>query len=360
MNTPARFLALIPIAALTVTSGCGRSEPELAVTGRVPISVQVAEVELVSENRPIEVRGIVQPARQAIVSSRTMGPVVALNVRAGDVVAKGRVLLEIQPQVSDGQLSQAEGALAQANAALALAERNFHRFEALHAENAAADLELDMARMQYDQAKGAVAQAEGAVTTAASIAEDSEVRAPFDARVVATMAEVGDLAAPGRPLVQVEALGGQQIWLVVREGDISRVALGDPVNVEIDAHRNLGVIPGTIVEIVPSADPATHTFTVKVGLGGAKVDSGFSGRAVIAGDVTQRLVIPASAVHRRGGLELVVVRADDGVARTRAVTTGAMLDDGRVEILSGLEAADVVAVDAPGPLADGTPLEVVR
>jgi len=360
MNTPARFLTLIPMVALTLTAACGHDEPEQAGTALVPLQVQVTEVERVSAERPIEVRGIVQPTRQAAISSRAMGPVVALYVRPGDVVSKDHTLLEIQPQASEGQLSQAEGARAQAGAALALAERNFHRFEALHAEHAASDLELDMARMQYEQARGAVEQAEGAVKTAASISDDSKVKAPFAARVTATMVEVGDLAAPGRPLVQVETIGGQQIWLVVREGDVSRVAIGDTVNVEIDARPDLGIISGKVVEIVPSADSATHTFTVKVGLGNATIASGLSGRAVISGDVTDRLVVPASAVHRRGGLELVVVRADDGTARTRAVTTGAAQEDGLIEVLSGLNEGEIVAVNAPGPVADGTTLEVER
>jgi len=359
MNARNRSLAiLVPIIVMTLSFGCGHDEPHQADGNLEPVAVATVEVEVVSDARPIGVRGIVQPTRQSMISSRAMGPVVALRVRAGDTVSKGQTLLEIQPAQSDGQLAQAEGALAQAKAALSLSQRNFQRFEALHAENAASDLELDMARMQYEQATGAVAQAKGAVQTASSVADESKVRAPFAARVVTTMVEVGDLAAPGRPLVQLESIGGQQIWLAVRESDITRVSKGDEINVEIDSRLDLGVLRGTVEEIVPSADPATHTFTVKVGLGDAGIPSGLAGRAVISGDRTDRLVLPISAVHRRGGLELVVVRADDGTARTRAVTTGGTLEDGRIEVLSGLRRGDSVATNAPGPVADGTPLEV--
>jgi hypothetical protein len=115
-----------------------------------------------------------------------------------------------------------------------------------------------------------------------------------------------------------------------------------------------------VVEIVPSADPATHTLTIKVDLGDVDVASGFSGRAVIDGDVSERLIVPVSAVHRRGGLELVVVRAPDGTARTRAVTTGGSLAGGMIEILTGLDERDIVVVEAAGPVADGTPLELSR
>ena len=100
--------------------------------------------------------------------------------------------------------------------------------------------------------------------------------------------------------------------------------------------------------------------TVKVDLGDLAIPSGFSGRATITGDVSERLVVPDSAVHRRGGLELVVVRAEDGTARTRAVTTGGVLANGRIEVLSGVDAGEAVVTDAPGPVADGTPLEISR
>ena len=347
----------LAVAALGLTA-CGHDEPKTANADLQPLGVVVAEVERITEAKPIEVRGVVQPARQAAVSSRAMGPVVKLNARAGSTVAKNQVLLEIQPEAAAGQLGQARGALAQAEAALALAERNFTRFEALHADNAASELELDMARMQYDQAKGAVEQAEGAVRAASTVADESTVRAPFAARIVETMVDVGDLAAPGRPLVRIESLEGQQMWLSVREGDIGRVGVGDPIEVRLDAREDLGAIAGEIREIVPSGDPATHTFTVKIGLGQVDVPSGFSGRATISGDSIDRLIVPLGAVHRRGGLELVIVRAADGSARTRAVTTGSIVSDDRIEILSGLDAGESVVVNAPGPVADGTPLEL--
>ena len=358
--SPSKILTVATLSCtLLAAAACGRSEGERAEVSLEPVQARVTAVDRVREGKPIEVYGIVQPGRQSFVSTRVVGPVVEVKVVAGDVVAKGQPLVVIQPQMIEGQVSQAKGALAQAEAALALAEKNYQRFSRLHEQNAASDLELDMARMQYERAKGAVKQAKGAVATASAVADDAVVRAPFPARVVDKLVEVGDLAAPGRPLVRLESLSGRQIWLTVREADISRVAEGQTLKVRFDNRADLGWVDGVVREIVPAADPATHTFTVKVSLLDVDVPSGLSGRAALPGDVIERLVVPASAVHRRGGLELVVVRAEDGTARTRAVTTGATLPDGRVEILSGLSGEEQVAVDLPGPVADGTPLEVV-
>lgn len=354
------LVIFVPAVLVALAVGCGGDKPAHTRAELEPLQVTTAEVEASSGARDIEVRGIVQPARRAAVSSRVMGPVVALHVNAGSEVSKGQLLLEIEPEAAQGRLAQSAGALAQTQAALALAERNFERFKALHADNAAAEQELDMARMQYEQATGAVEQAQGAVLTAASVAEESDVRAPFAARVVATMVEVGDMAAPGRPLVELESLGRQQIWLAVRESDISRLSENDPIEVRFDSRPDLGVVTATVEEIVPSADPATHTFTVKADLGATDVPSGLSGRARISGDTVDLIAVPATAVHQRGGLELVVIRAADGSARTRAVTTGKTLAGGRIEILSGLNQGELVVLDAPGPVTDGTPLETAR
>jgi len=352
---PAVVLAL----SLAVLAACGGEDPESVASSGTAISVHTVEASLIQGRQQIEVRGVVHPLRQAFVSSRVSGPVVAVHVAAGDRVQEGAVLLEIQPETSQGQLAEAGGALSQAEAALSLAERNYQRFQALYEEDAASELELDQARMHYEQAKGALSRARGGVRSAEAMAAEAVVRAPFRARVVDTMVEVGDLATPGRPLAQVESLEGQQIWLVVGERDISRLAVDQEVTVRIDARPDLGTMSGRVDEIIPTADPATHSFNVKVDLEGVQVPSGLSGRATIEGEQVARIGIPVDAVHRRGGLELVVVRAQDGTARTHAVTTGGRLDGDLVEILSGLEPGDEIVVDAPGPVADGTPLEVV-
>lgn len=360
MNTNKYILSsLTLLAALLLTAGCG-SDPEATPTELPPVTAELAAVELVTESRTIELFGTVQPARQATVSSRVSGPVTAVKVAPGDTVRKGQTLLEIEPDSIEGQVSQAQGALSQAQAALALTEKNFNRYQELHKKNAASEVELDMARMQYEQALGAVTQAEGAVQTASSVAGEAKVTAPFNARVVEKMAEVGDMAAPGRPLIRLESRSGSQVRLTVREADIRRVSLGQTIEVSLDARPDLGRIEGTVDEIAAAADPATHTFTVKVGLPDDPAATGASGRGYLAGDAVERLAVPAAAVHARGGLELVVICGEDGKTRTRAVITGRPLNDGRVEILSGLSEGEEALLGLHGPVPDGSPVEVVK
>lgn len=340
-------LTLTLAAALTLAAGgCGGGHDEPAGTAAPAVRAASAPVERLTAAGAIELQGTVAAERTASVSARVMAMVTALHVAAGDAVSRGQLLLEIDPQVARGQLAQARGALGQATAALALAERNLERFEALAATNAASELELDLARMQHDQARSAVEQAEGAVAAASAVAADSRVTAPFAGRVARTLVEVGDLAAPGRPLVSIESATGRRLRLRVPESLMarSRLASGDRLRARIDARPELGDLEAVVVEVAPGADPVSHTFEVELELDGADLASGLAGRAWLPGESRELVAAPRDAVLRRGGMSLVVLVTDDGLAESRAVTLGEELAEGRVEVLSGLAGGETVLV----------------
>ncbi len=340
-----RIAAAAALATGLVAGACGEHEPERSGSEAPVVRAGLAQAERIQTAVPVELFGTVEAERTAAVSARVMAMVTAVRVRAGERVRQGQLLLEIDPQAAHGQLTQAQGALAQAEAALALAARNFERFRALAETDAASELELDLARMQYEQAQGAVEQARGAVAAASSVASDSQVVAPFHGRVMRRMVEVGDLAAPGRPLLMLESDGARRLRLSVPESLAAGPGLaeGDALPVAIDARPDLGRLQGTVVERTPGADPASHSFEVKLLLPVEDLATGTAGRAWIAGAVQSRVVVPAAAVVWQGGLPLVVVMGEDGVAASRVVTLGATVD-GRLEVLSGLAGGETVLV----------------
>ena len=342
-----------------VAAGCGHSDKGVSSVTPAPVAARVEKVERVEVPQWVEVYGTTEADRQTAVSSRVMATVTSVPVKEGQSVAAGAVLVLIDPETARGQEAQARGALAQAEAAHSLASRNLQRFEALAAKGAASQLELDMARMQAEQAAGAVEQANGAVSAAASVARESRVVAPFAGRVVRRMVEAGDLAAPGRPLVVLESEAGRRFAAMVPESVVAAagLAIGAAVPVRIDSRPDLGEIGGTVVEKTPGADPMSHTFEVKVELPDVAVASGAAGRARIATGHRVTLTVPASAVLKVGGLDLVVVRDDAATARSRAVVIGQSLPDGRLEVLSGLAGGESVLVELAAVPADGAPVE---
>lgn len=334
------------VAAGLVVSACHRKSPAGHDAEPVVVRGRTATAERLERPLEVEIFGTVEAERTAAVSARVMAMVTAVAARAGDRVERGQMLLEIDPQAAQGQLAQARGALAQARAAEALAERNHRRFEALAATDAASELELDTARMHYEQARGAVEQAQGAVSAAAAVAGDARVTAPFAGRVARTLVEVGDLAAPGRPLVSIESATGRRLRLQVPESLMarSRLASGDRLRARIDARPELGDLEAVVVEVAPGADPVSHTFEVELELDGADLASGLAGRAWLPGESRELVAAPRDAVLRRGGMSLVVLVTDDGLAESRAVTLGEELAEGRVEVLSGLAGGETVLV----------------
>lgn len=359
-------LALLGMMSL-LAAACGGHEPREPAVTTVTIRTELAQAERIEVPQVVELFGTVEADKTATVSTRVMAMVTAVRVQSGDSVQKGQLLLDIDPRAAQGELSQAKGALAQARAGLALTERNYERFKALRSVDAASELELDMARMQHEQAQGAAEQAAGAVAAATSVAADSRVVAPFAGRVTRTMVEVGDLAAPGRPLLMLESEGARRLALAVPESVMVSAGLeiGDSLPVRIDSRSDLGMLQATVVEMSPGADPTSHSFQIKVALPVPETPSGASGRAWLEIGRRVAVVIPEAAILRQGGLSLVVVRTADGRAGSRVVTLGETLDvtldktltGNRVEVLSGLSGSETVllglaVVPPPGTIVE--------
>lgn len=340
------------IAAFAV--GCSH-EAQLVPAPSGTLKARTATLSMREVPQLISVRGTIHAEDDAVLSSRATGPVVRENSKLGDRVRKGDVLLEIEERMNSGMLGQAKGALAQAQAARTLAETNLRRFEALYESQACSQLELDLAKMQFESAEGAVKQAQGAVDAAGAVAGDSHVRAPFDGIVVEKFVNVGDLVAPGRPLIRIQTTEGRELHFTVRAADGATLKLGTEILCTLDDGARQ--VTASITELSPSADPLTHSVLVRARLN--DLDSLAAGHTAIAdipGELSLMLLAPKSAIFTTGGLRLASIVDEDGVSRTRAVTVGRARGD-EVEILSGLKSGDVVVLDRTGLIAEGTRIE---
>jgi RND family efflux transporter MFP subunit len=163
--------------------------------------------------------------------------------------------------------------------------------------------------------------------------------------------EPGDLAVPGQPLLVLDDFRAYRLEAEVGESAIGRVRMGQRVPVTLDA---LGrTLEGRVAEIIPAADPASRTVTVKLELpADADLRSGLFGRAHFLVGERQALTVPLSALVERGQLTGVYVVDPRSVARFRLVTAGERRA-GRAEILSGLAAGERIAGDGTERLSDG-------
>ena len=156
------------------------------------------------------------------------------------------------------------------------------------------------------------------------------------------MAEPGDLALPGRPILVVQDLSDLRLEADVRESQITYLKIGTPVTVLFGEPGNKPVTT-KIEETATEADPRTRTVRVKAPLGkdsGAR--PGNFGRLRFRTGNRQVVLVPREAVRRIGQLETVKV-VEDGRIRVRHVRTGRSHGD-RLEVLSGLAAGERVVV----------------
>ncbi|HEU4929480.1 MAG TPA: efflux RND transporter periplasmic adaptor subunit [Candidatus Krumholzibacteria bacterium] len=347
---------IIVLTVLASTVACHRAQ-RVDSEQVAPVAVHVAVIENSGVPRVVEVGGTLHGAREAVLSAKVMGSILEIRKRAGDAVVQGEVLVVLDEREVAGNIGQAEGAVAQARAAASLAESNFKRYEFLFARGAASQLELDQARSAHESAQGAMQQAQSALDGAASYRSYARIPAPFDGRLVDRMADVGDLASPGRPLLRVEDARRLRLHVSLPETEANAAESGASVDVVVPSIPD-GRWTGTVAEIVPAVDPATRTLLVKIDLPeDARLRSGLFARARFAAGERFGLHVPAGAVLRRGGMEGVFV-VDGGRASFRLLKLADARTGDDVEVLAGLDAGAQVVLDPPAILIEGSPVEV--
>ncbi|MBI4444915.1 MAG: efflux RND transporter periplasmic adaptor subunit [Acidobacteria bacterium] len=184
--------------------------------------------------------------------------------------------------------------------------------------------------------------------------DDAYIAAPISGMVTAKKVEIGTLAHPGTPLLQMEDSSHYRIEVPFDEGLASYLSEGMPIQVEIPALGST-MLEGVVEEISPTVDPATRTGLAKVRLPShGSLRSGMYGRAMIRGASVPTLVVPSEVLMARGQLLGVYVLDADSRVRFRLVTAGRKLE-AQTEVLSGLRAGEEVVYLKP-EISEGTPV----
>ncbi len=347
-------VALLGLAA-SLINGCGSHEPPEGQAAAVARTV-VAEVQTVqptSLRLRVEAPGLVVSEDQVQVASRLMGYIREIKVEEGQAVKIGQLLFVVDPADIQGQVNQARAGLAQAEAALADAKLDYERFGALYKDEAIPKMQWDKTRLQYQVAQQQVAAARAGLGLASGQLRYASVVSPINGVVTQKMANAGDLAAPGRPVLVIEGLKKLQVRTQASSDVYARIKTGEKVSIVQDGASTQAPIEGTIAQIVPAADPASHSHRVKIDL---PADSGLaSGTFVRVGFAVgerEGIRIPVTALAERAGITGVFVVDAQGIARYRMVRPGAT-EQGSVEIQSGLSAGDKVVVSQVEQLENG-------
>jgi RND family efflux transporter MFP subunit len=352
-----RFRVTIVMCGVLVLASCSGDKPKTAAAPETVSGVALITVQPATVPDFIEATGTVRAAQSAQLASQVMGTITRVNVHEGDAVHRGQLLItidEAQPraayQSATAGLQASQQSIAAADADYALAESTMQRYQMLYDKKSVSPHEFDevnaklaAAKARRDAAYANSAQAEAGVAEANTAVSFTRVRAPFDGLVIAKLADVGAMAAPGVPLLVVEDPSRFRLEVNVDESQIGLVRLGASVPVVLDS---LGgqVITGKVVQVVPAADPATRTFTVKIDLpADPQIRSGVFGRARFARGERESILVPQTALLHRGQLDAIYVVRKDEIAELRYISLGKAAGKD-VEVLSGLDGGERIVV----------------
>ncbi len=355
--------------------------------GTVPVrTVPAREASVATQTTLLNTTGYVTARREATVSSKVTGKILEVLVEEGVHVESGQVLARVDAsnteaslQLSQAQLEAVRTALAETNASLALAESDLHRQQELAAKNIISPADLDHAAAdarglagRHARELAEVAVAERQVDVWKQQLDDTVIRAPFAGVVTSKNAQPGEMISPMSAggftrtgICTLVDMASLEIEVDVSESYINRVLPGQRVEAVLDAYPDWR-IPAHVIAIIPSADRQKATVKVRVAfeqpdsriLPDMGVKVAFQAADSPRPAASRQVLVPRTAVRQHDGHEVVWV-ARDGRVSPRAVQLGGAAGDD-VVIASGLAGGELVVVEGPDTLADGTPISELK
>ena len=316
--------------------------PVAGHTQDLPFPTATAETSTVPRERVVD--ALIEAVNQSTVSAQTSGRIVEINFDVDDLVPKGSVLVRFRDTEQRAQLQQAQASLKEAEARLGEAQDEYTRIKGVYEKKLVAKAEMDKADANLKAARARLEAAQASVRQAQEQLDHTVVRAPYAGVVLKRNVELGEMASPGQALMtgfsfeKMRAVANVPQDLVADVRKFNQARLLREGSAPVTAER---------LSVLPYADTTSHTFKVRVELP-AGVEGLYPGMFVKVGfQVGERtsLLVPAEAVVYRSEVRGVYVVSEDGQVSLRQVRIGRVLENGKVEILAGLDAGERVALD---------------
>jgi RND family efflux transporter MFP subunit len=370
---PLAVVGVIAIVALAATA----AKPLFA--GAIAEEVQLTEISSVSPSQAsVEVTstGYVIPQVTAKVGSKIAGRIAKVNIREGMSVKAGAVLFELDPSsekslmgAANARASAAGARVQTAKASLAEAEVQLKRQETLLASGSVPKATVDDLTSRVSvlretvRAQQAEANAQAAELGPLAISlQNTSVTAPINGTAVTKPAELGDIANPAAPLLELVDFSSLVVETDVPEARLAKIKLGGPVEIALDAIEGQR-FSGTVWELGPRINRAKATGTVKVKFASLPTEVrpemsarvSFLRKALSEEEkkLGERLLVPSNAIASEGGEDFVwVYEGQDGSGKVRRepVKLGDKVGDSRV-LLSGPSAGTKIVASPTNKLA---------
>lgn len=341
------------LALLALLSGCNEKAADGQLQSK-PLTLPVTKVEVVDIPLTSTVPGSIVSDGRVEVSSRVVGFIEQLDVREGQWVSRGDLLLRIDRSEIDEAIRQARAGVDAGRKDLDDAEQDVQKFNKLAQSGSVASETLRKAKVRFDIARAALDRTRSTLAAAEAQKGYASIESPVDGVIVSVARRKGEMATAGSRILTVESREILLFKAFVSEGNLAAIDPTRPVTVRIDTLKNRR-FEGRIRGIVPSGDDVTRRYEINIILpNDAMLVPGMFGRAEIPLGTQKAPVVPRNAMVRRGGLEGVFV-IEDKAAQFRWLRTGREWD-GSVEVTSGLSGGETILARADDTVRDGAPV----
>jgi RND family efflux transporter MFP subunit len=328
------------IAIVFALAGCsGEEHAKNAPATQRTVQAQTTLLQTSEGLATIATTGNVVAIESVHVASRLMGYIRDIAVVEGQAVKTGQRLFTIDPLDIEGAVEQARLGFKQAEDAMKDAKADYDRFENLYKDEVVSRQQFEKMKLNHEIAVSRAAQAKAGLGTAQGQMRYATVTSPINGVVTQKLANEGDIAAPGHPVLVVENPARLQVQTAVSDALYSGIRLSQEVMVEIDGQDK--PVRAKVARLSPAADPMTHTYAVTLDLAAPGLKSGAFARVLFPTGKRTVLTMPAAAVLDRAGITGVFVVDAQGAAQYRMVRIG-KVEGSLVEVLSGLNAGERV------------------
>ena len=306
-----------------------------------------------------EFAGEVRPRVESRLGFRVGGKVTSRKVDPGTMVRRGQVLMQLDPQ--DLQLSQAQAkaGLRASETGRDLAKAELKRYQELRVKNFVSQAVLDAKISSFNAAQANVDAAQAAYFGQSNQAGYATLVADIDGVVTAVDAEVGQVVAPGTPVVRVAKTGEKEIVIGLPEDQVDTLRKVEDVTVRLWANPNV-VIPGKIREVSPVADAATRTYAVKVSIpdSAGDVKLGMTARVQFASTTATPMIrVPLTALFHEKSVTSVWI-VDKDVVRLVPVQVGGTSGN-EVVLSAGVKSGQTVVTAGVNLLKPGQKVKIL-
>ena len=325
--------AIILLALAGAFVGCtGRKT--VAVVADSGVLTKSAAVETAPVRLTEEFTSEIEPYKENDITPAAAGVHIdRILVEVGDKVQAGQLLVTLDPTQ-----------YTQARVQLKTVEDDYNRLLPVYEAGGISAQQIEQAKAQLDVQREVVA----------NLKKNIEVRSPITGVVTARNYESGDLFA-AQPILHVMQIDPLKVIVNISEQYFPNVEVGMPVELKVDIFPDR-TFAGTVSLIYPALDPATRTFKVEVRVPNADrtLRPGMYARTIFDLGEKQGTLVPDVAIQKQVGTaeRYLYVIVGDSVAERRSVKLGRQVGD-RIDVLSGVEPGEQVAVTALTKLFDG-------